>query len=226
MSDKDLKFKKITDDIIHIQLPTREKLAEAMIRFQEYYESPFPDIRGKIFTLGYVRSKGSRHMSGVATYEGGKHYEADWSGYNFPSHILDPFVRGLFDPLTSYEQDIVNALKCKEGKFYIIGTFGEDDPSETLTHEICHALYYINPQYKKEVDVVLKQYNLSNFKKAMREWGYCEEVLDDECHAYMSADYDWFFSKKKEDVKKFNIKIDRSIHIKLSKIREKHFKAK
>lgn len=195
-----------------------------MIRFQEYYESPFEDIKGQIFTLGYLRAKGGRSKPGVATYEGGHHFDSEWSGYNFPGYALDPFIKGLFDPLTTYEQDIVNALKYRQDKFYVIGTYGDKDPGGALDHEICHALYYVNDKYKKEVDAVLEQYNLKNLKKMLLEWGYCKEVLDDECHAYLSADYDWLFSENKADIKRLKISIDKSVHVKLRKIKKKHFK--
>lgn len=219
-----LKFKNITDEIVHIIGKDRESLASAMVRFQEHYESPFPEIRGKIFTLGFLRSLGSRQNRGVYTYEGGKTYGADWSGYNFPSYVLEPFIKGLFDPLAPLEEDIVNALRCKLGKFYVIATYGEDDPSETLDHEVCHALYYLNEEYKSEVDEALSTVDLTNLKKVMVDWGYCEDVLLDECHAYLSADYDWLFKDKKDDMKKFNVKISKTIHNKLRKIKDKHFK--
>jgi hypothetical protein len=83
-------------------------------------------------------------------------------------------------------------------------------------------MYYINSNYKKEVDKVLSAYNLNSLKKMLLDWGYCEEVLDDECHAYLSADYDWLFDTNGEDISKFNIKIDRSIHKKLRKIKYKY----
>lgn len=217
-------FKLLSDNIIHVSLPTRNELASALIRFQEYYESPFEDIRGKIFTLGYLRSKGGRNLPGISTYEGGETYPSEWTGYNFPGYVLEPFIKGLFDPLASYEKDIVNALKYRQDKFYVIGTYGDDTLSESLDHEICHALYYTNENYKKDVDVLLKSHNLKNLKKMLLSWGYCKEVLDDECHAYLSADYDWLFKDKKEDIDKFGISIHKNLHLKLRFLKSKYFK--
>jgi hypothetical protein len=199
-----------------------------MMRFQEHYESPFPEIKGKVFTIGQMRAAGSRRNKGVHSYEGGNHFDTDWGGYNWPSYALDQFVRGMFDPLTSLEQDIVDALKCKQGNYYVIGTYGEEDPGGAIDHEICHALYYVNSKYKQEVDKVLYRYRkqLEPLKKALLEWGYVDTVLDDECHAYMSADYDWFHKEKKEDIEKYGIKIDRKLHEELRKIKKKHWKEK
>lgn len=219
MSD-DIKFNSIGDSIVHITLPDKKKLAQAMIRFQEFYESQHEDIRGNVFTLGYLRSKGGRNKPGVNTYEGGENHDAEWSGYNFPGCALDLFIKGLFDPLTSYEKDIVEALRYREDRFYVIGTIDGEDPKDTLEHEICHALYYIEPKYKAAVDKILDQYDLRNLKKMLAHWGYCDDVLQDECHAYISADYDWLLNGTyKGDVEKFKVKIDKKIHDQLRRVR-------
>ena len=222
----DMLFSCITDEIIHIKMKDKRSLADAMCRIQEYYESPFPEIKGKIFTLGQLRAAGSRNMKGVFTYRGGLTYDADWSGFNWPSEALEPFIRGLFDPLTPYEQDIVDALKCKQGRFYVIGTYGEEDPAGAIDHEICHALYSPKDEYKKEVDQALCCYKdeLVNLKNMLRYWGYCEEVLDDECHAYISADYDWLFEENEKDIKKFDVSVNKALHLELREIKSRHFK--
>lgn len=221
-----MKFINIADDIIHVLMPDNNTLAACMCRIQEYYESPFPEIKGKIFTLGMLRAVGSRENPGVYTYEGGNFFEADWSGYNWPSYCLEPFIRGLFDPLTPYEQDLVNALRCKTGPFYVIGTFGEDDPSASLDHEVCHALYYTRPLYKADVDEVLGKYReqLRAMHEGLIFMGYGVNVLDDEAHAYLSADYDYFFKEHKDVVDKFKIVIDKGIHYELREVKAKHFK--
>ena len=210
-----LQIDSLTDNIVHISLPSEKELAQALIRFQEHYESPFEDIKGKVFTLGYLRSKGRRDDPGIFTYEGGHHYDADWSGYNFPSYVLEPFIRGMFDPLTSYEQDIVSALKNKQGKFYVIGT--SEDYSKALDHEIAHALYYVDQKYREAVDKVLDRVDLTELRRIMTDMGYCDEVLDDECHAYLSADYDWIIERHKITT------IPRSIHTALKRLRLKHY---
>lgn len=224
--ENDIIFESVAPDIVHVKAKDHKILASAMCRIQEYYESPFPEIKGQIFTLGQLRATGARDRPGVYTYEGGNHHDTDWSGYNWPSYCLDPFIRGLFDPLTSYEEDIVNALKCKQGKYYVIGTYGEEDDADALDHEICHALYYVNSDYRKEVNDALSLHDLSNFHDCLRKWGYADTVLDDESHAYISADYEWIFEENKKDVEKFNVIISESLHGELRAIKEKYFKEK
>ena len=205
MSKFQLKFTSIGDKIIHMQAQDAGELAKAMIRIQEHYESPFDDIRGKVFTLGQIKAKGSRKAPGVNTYCGGANFDCDWSGYNVPSYIFDPFIKGLFDPLTDYEKDIVEVVKYRSDKFYFIATFGDDDPKETLEHEIRHAMYYICDEYRKVVNNILKEYDLKALKECLSSWGYTDEVLDDECHAYMGPDHDWFYEKKQKDIVKYKI---------------------
>ena len=214
-----IKFNSISENIIHITLPNKKLLAETLIRFQEHYESPFDDIRGKIFTLGYVRSRGNR-QTGLNTYEGGKNFRPDWSGYNFPSSTLEPFIRGLFDPLTSNEKDVVNVLKYKTGSFYVIGTVEGVDPREALEHELCHALYYVNKEYKEQCDNILKDYDLTFFFKWLEKIGYCQDVLLDEAQAYLCADYDHLLSRK-EEFEDHPFDIPRECHERLKEVREK-----
>lgn len=217
-----MKINKLGEGLFHIVIPTRKELALCMERIQEYYESPFPEIRGKIFTLGQVRQFGSRETKGANTYTGGNHFEADWSGYNWPGYCLDPFSKGLFDPLTSYEEDLVKLFKYRTERFYVIGTYGEDDPSDTLEHEIRHAMYYLSEDYKKEVDKVLSKVDLEPVKNWLRGIGYAEEVILDECQAYLGPDHDWIFEKRKNYVEKYKMKQMPKISSELNKVASKY----
>jgi len=137
---------------------------------------------------------------------------------------LKPFIKGLFEPLTSYEADMVEALRYRTDKFYVIGTYGDDDPGDALEHEIRHAMYYISQGYQEEVDLLLGEYSecLENFKHYLIHLGYAEAVLWDECQAYVGPDYDWIFKDKKDMVKKFKIKIPRELSKRLNVIADKY----
>ena len=222
--DMGMKLSSIGDNIVHIVMEDKNSLAKAMARFQEYYESPFEDIRGQIFTLGYLKYKGSRENPGINTYCGNNLIEADWSGYNFPSSVLLPFVQGLFDPLTPEEEAIVEMLRYRTDDFYIIGTYGDEDPADTMEHEIRHAMYGISNEYKKEVDKLLDAYRaeLDPLRKCLASWGYHKDVIDDECHAYMGADHDYFFENFTDDVDKYSIPEVPKLRDKLNKVAEKY----
>lgn len=225
----DLEVNSIGDNIVHISMTSKNQLARAMCRFQEYYESPFEDIRGQIFTLGYLKSKGSRSNPRINTYCGTNLTESDWDGYNFPRAALEPFFQGLFDPLTPEEECIVEMLKYRTDNFYVIATYGDQDldaDDNTIEHEVRHALYGTCEAYRKEVNTILARHSvkLRNLKKLLSSWGYHETVLDDECHAYMGADHDYFFNGFKEDVTKFKVKRMDTLRDQLNEVADKYKK--
>lgn len=212
------------EHIIHISMDDKNELAETMMRFQEYYESPFEDIRGKIFTLGYLKSKGSRSKPRVNAYCGNSLLEAEWDGYNFPSSVLDPFIKGLFDPLTKNEQALVEMFRYRTDEFYVIATYGDQEAVNTLEHEIRHAMYGLSEGYRNEVNKALNEFRvqLEPLKKCLSHWGYHTDVLDDECHAYMGADHDYFFRNFTDDVSEFKIVEVPKLRDKLNRIAKKY----
>lgn len=186
-----MKIELICKNVYHIIIQDEKVRAAAMIRFQEHYESPFKEIKGKIFTLGQLKALGARSAKGANTYAGGNHLDSDWTGYNWPSYVLKPFIHGLFDPLTTWEQDIVEVFKRNMGNFYVICT----DGGKALDHEIMHALYYTQPKYKAAVNKILKTIDLKELNKYLLSIGYCKEVLLDEAQAYIGADFEWITEK-------------------------------
>jgi hypothetical protein len=124
---------------------SQEELGLTFMRFQEHYESTNPEFRGKIFTQGQLKRWYSE------TY-GSNSYHNHWVGFNFPSKVLIPFKEGLFDPLTSEEQSLVDLFKYRNDNFYIIGA----QNSATLRHELAHALYASSTKYCEEINKFLK----------------------------------------------------------------------
>ena len=199
--------KKVTDHIIHIVYYDQEDCGDAFLRFQEHYESPNPNFRGKIFTTGQYRDWYSQE-------NGGNTYQIDWGGYNVPSYVFDPFVKGLFDPLDDDEAEIVDLVRYRTDKFYVIGTYVGGE--ESIDHEVCHGLYYTVPKYKEAVDAVLDEWDLSELEEYILGLGYCQEVLKDECHAYVSADPDY--------LEENGVIIGKELHNALRRIKKRFFK--
>lgn len=201
-----LKTKKITNTIVLVQAESQEQLNKTFLRFQEHYESP--EWRGRVFTEGQFRSWYSN------TY-GANTYEKDWSGFNFSSNVFDPFIKGLFGPLSAQEQEMLSLFRYRTGPFYVIGAQDEDS---TLDHEICHGLYYTVPNYKKEVDKVLAKYH--NELKVVYNWVslkmYHPSVFADEVHAYVSANDDY--------LTEIGVAFPKEAHTALRAIKNKHFK--
>jgi hypothetical protein len=176
-----IKIKKtaLTPHIFLLEFPTQLELASTFLRFQEHYESP--KFRGEIFTL-------EEYKDWYTELHGEFSYYTDWSGFNIPSYVLEPFFEGEFDPLSEEEKQFLEIFKGEKEPFYIIGIFGEldeDRKRSLLKHEVAHGLFYTEPEYKKAVQEILSEYDLNELKNWMRSTGgYHEEVLEDETHAY------------------------------------------
>lgn len=168
-------------NLLHVTYPTQVELAQALARFQEHYENP--ELRGKVFTLGELREW-------YTNFHGAWTYYVDWSGFNFPSHVLEYFKDGSFDPLTALEEEFLEAVRYRRGKFYIIGTYDGDD--STVKHEKLHALWYSNEAYKEEVQKYFSIcFHLSPLAAHLRKKGYHEEVIEDEMQAYLGASHEY-----------------------------------
>lgn len=199
-------IEQISNRIILLKYETSKDAAVAFLRFQEHYESPNPHFKGGVFTVGEYYDWYSQE-NGSATY-----YD-DWSGFNIPSYVLKPFVQGLFDPLTAYEQEIVNHFKYRTDKFYLIGV-GMNSTEDTIDHEVCHGLYYTCDEYREAVQQALSDYDLSDLEDYLLSIGYCEDVLLDEVHAYISASRDYLEGNEFE--------IDDDLHKNLRQLKKKY----
>lgn len=178
-----LHCKKQPYNSVWISADTQHELGETFIRFQEYYESNNPEFKGKVFTLGSIK-----HWYSIEY--GGDLYSDMWVGFNFPSSVLVPFKQGLFDPLTDNEKNLLDLLKYRNDKFYIIGAQNKS----TLRHELCHALYDSNTEYKHKVDCYIKKHDkqFKKIKKYILDKGYTYQVINDEIQAYITDNDDSF----------------------------------
>jgi hypothetical protein len=167
-------------------------------RVQEFYESPNRKFRGKTFSMwDYMDWYAKKNGKGFS-------YAADWSGYNVPVEVIvDCYHGSWIDPKkpkvfeTPYDQvmsdilaDItheVGASNCLNG--YIMGT--DRATGDLFEHELCHARYYTDSQYRKLVNSVTKKIKkglpdqYQQLKKNIIEMGYASRVVDDEIQAYM-----------------------------------------
>jgi hypothetical protein len=168
----------ILKNIYLLKFDNQLDLTSTFLRFSEFYESP--EFRNKIFTLEEYK-KWYTQIKGKFSY-----YE-DWCGFNIPSNILTPFYEGKFNPLTAKEKQLLELFNKEKGDFYIIGNHKEDK-SDSIKHEIAHALFYINSVYHNSVIELLKGFDLTNPKKELIKEGYTNEVLDDEVQAYAVDD--------------------------------------
>jgi hypothetical protein len=192
-----LKIKSQPYNSVWISADTQEELGRTFMRFQEFYESPNENFRGKIFTCGQVRQW-------YSTQYGADTYHHDWSGFNFPSKVLVPFKQGLFDPLTPEELQLVEYFRYRHDDFYIIGAQNQS----VLRHELAHAMYSHNPLYQKRVNSLcdLFKNELRSTSKYILDKGYHKDVINDELQAYITDNDDEFIIKNtpQKIINKFN----------------------
>lgn len=202
-----IKKTKIDDRIYLLIFKNQYEITSTLLRFQEYYESPF--FRGKIFSLKefkewYIKNSPNGKKSGRFTYY------TDWNGFNIPSYILKPFYKGKFNPLSQKEKRLLDLFENNKSRYYIVGIHKNmKNVEDILKHETAHGLFYTNQKYKKDVLAILKEFDIEKIKEELRYKGYCEEVLNDEVHAYSIG-----------RGKKIKSEIPEDLQVKLKKIYE------
>lgn len=177
MSTGLVKITKISHAITLVTYKTQSDLCKAFCRIEEYYEGV--EFKNKIFTLGQFRNWYSKEF-------GSWSYEKDWDGFNVTAHAFNPFFNGTFDPLNEPEQELVDLFRSKPFPYCVIG-ISEQSDADVLEHELCHAMFATDHNYKTQVLEALKVWSadLENLKSYLRSLGYHEDVILDECHAYV-----------------------------------------
>lgn len=181
-----IKIKNQPYNSVWISADTQDELGNTFLRFQEFYESPNPNFKNNIFTVGQVRAWYSEKY-------GADTYHTDWTGFNFPSYVLDPFRKGLFDPLTKEEIVLLEYLKYRHDNFYIIGA----QDKATLRHELAHALYASDNLYRSKIDKICLKFkkDLKICYQYILDKGYDKDVINDELQAYITDNEDEFIIK-------------------------------
>jgi len=153
------------------------------MRIQEYYESPIGEFRGNYFTHEDFMDAYAENNSGRFTYF------SDWSGFNVPGNIVLEFFE-LFDDLNKKETALYRCVETiaeiHGDQFYLIGVVGQDQ--DTLNHELAHAFYYLDKEYKELMDAITSCWeNRDEFYKGLETLGYDDSVFMDETQAYIAT---------------------------------------
>ena len=167
--------------VLHLQFTTQTDLCRSFLRMQEFYESPYPEIRGRYFTLPeYIMLYTKDHGKPFSYY-------TDWHGFNIPGEALRRFGRVFKDKLTTPEQLILSIKDVT----YLIGT--HDDCAEALDHELAHARYHTDLRYRTRAYELVFHLGVYHPRehRAFVEWlktsGYTTDVFFDEINAYMAT---------------------------------------
>lgn len=165
--------------ILYVTFPTRKELILSLCRPAEFYECANSKLRNHIFSHeefldNYMKSDGQ------LVY--------DWGGFNIPGTSLARFFTEF--ELTDRERQLQAATNRLPSThpYYLIATTAGD--SETLRHELAHAHYGLNPQYRRQANALVRGLPIKLRKKitaTLAEWGYAPQVMADEIQAYLAT---------------------------------------
>lgn len=174
--------------LFHYIAETQYELCSSFLRIEEFYESPFDDIRGNYFTVDnfmdrYANANEKKEFT----------YFTDWSGFNVPGNSVLQFY-DLFHTMGDIRpkemailSPLVEYIRSGYGDFYIIGTYDK----ATIAHERAHALYYLNSQYRNECAAVYRdipEKSKLKINDILKDYGYTPGVYEDETQAYLATD--------------------------------------
>ena len=186
---------KVYPCIYHVNFETQYDLCMSFMRIQEFYENP--KFRGKYFTVEQFMDYWVKECSVSSSLFD---YTNIWNGFNVPGKILRRWDRKFAskEGLTARrerERILCNAIykvtkkdKVDWDDIYIIGTWGKN--KTVIAHELAHAFYALDKDYKKDCDRLLKKIDknkIEKVKKSLLASEYNERVLNDEMQAYFSS---------------------------------------
>lgn len=181
----------VSKDIYVLNYSSHRKLCNAVMRFLSHVDL-FPEIERPLSHNAFKKEYRKKH--------GAFSFRTDWEGFVIPSRAIKPFSEGVWNPLSRQEKLFLNAFKNHKGPFAVIGVSPESSPT-TLKHEMAHALYEVNLNYRKEVSKVLETVELKPIFRILKRNGYQDHVMNDEAHAYLMNNLSWL---KQEGLKKVN----------------------
>lgn len=193
-------LEQIHSGIFHCVIEDMYDLTMTFCRVQEFYESPFKNIRGKKFKLLDFMAQYSRNRGCFS-------YPVEWGGFNVPGKVVERLYELGIDDYNDYDRtidEIRNKIKQEtKSNYYLIASDGN---GQTIDHELCHGLFYLDRKYKKSALEILKKLNKSVYRKAEKallEHGYCKAVIPDELQAYFTTGHDFInevvhFDKREE----------------------------
>lgn len=183
-----MELKWYKDELLLCTAASQFELNDSLVRIQEFYESVYPEINGKVFTLAQYKKIYAKHHGGKYTYN------TDWVGNNIPGHIIRQFFEVYRnEKLRPFEQRLKRELTARHNllksdkRFYLIAIV--QNGGWTINHELAHAFFTIYPAYHKRMVAEVEQLD-AGFKAVMVKYlkkDYREGVWVDEMQAYCAT---------------------------------------
>jgi hypothetical protein len=179
------KIRAIRPEVFVVVVPDDYDRGMLFWRVQEFYESPCRKFRGSSFSIWDYAKWYSRK------YGGSFSYPADFVGFNLPLVVAKKCyeVNEFETPYDREMRAIVESLFVNGERQYIIGT--DSLKGDTFDHEMAHAMYYADMEYRSEMDSLtgsLPKSASARLKRNIRKIGYHTAVVKDEIQAYMSTE--------------------------------------
>lgn len=202
-------IEQIKPNIFSVLMADKYHLPMLFCRVQEFYESPNANFRGQAFSIWDF-------MEWYSTFKGSFTYPTDWGGFNIPFEVLEKCIQ-VSQIESPYDTEMIRIYETikrlkSEGKAYIIGS--ESNIGRTFNHEICHAMFYTNEDYKQKVLNFVRSIDAETFnimKQNLLSGGYSESVIEDEVHAYLMYGHGSNMLSEGLDKKMVN-KLHKNIH--------------
>lgn len=179
-----MKVTNLSPQILLFEGYTQKELALTFFRIEEFYESPLSGLNGQKFSV-------FDFLYQSMDIDGNIDYFSFWAGFNFPGHIVKDWWN-LHSDWTPYEEQLIRQIRLNVDtgkKFYVIGALEKD--TETIDHELAHALYYMDNEYEKEIEdlnqemIVFHLDQLQKMEDYLLSIGYSKKVFYDELQAYL-----------------------------------------
>lgn len=190
------KLRQVTRHGFLIEMKEQYDLSMFFCRCEEYYESPYEDIKGKPFTFPQLMhryshdTKDAKHLYTKLGTKVGKLflYPYFWIGFNIPGPSIEACLATVPD-WNQYDElmlRIITQIKQVTNKFYIIGVLQGDN--DVFEHELAHVLYSTEPKYKMAMDKLIDNLPVKRLIfNILRKEKYGEDHMYDECQAYLST---------------------------------------
>lgn len=161
-----------------IEFPTQKEMTLTMFRMSEFSEGK-DGIKGKRFSCDEFIDKYSDE-------EGNIDYFAFWDGFNIPKSVISQF-QSIFQ-CSERERKVIRAIKDLPEDGYVICIIEGDKMA--LRHELCHAKWYDDEEYREHTLSIIENMQKSLRKKLTKcllEADYIDDVIDTEIVAYLTA---------------------------------------
>lgn len=155
-----------------------------MCRPQEFYESSHHEIKGKHFDW-------EKFLEVFSDDNGRLDYFSFWSGFNFPGKVFETFLKVFENNLSRRERHLAKEVFLRVDRsrpYYVIATLPNSE--DTIRHELAHALFCVNEEYRKKAEELVCELPLEVRDKieiGLSGLGYSEDVHVDEIQAYLST---------------------------------------